>query len=168
MSVIYEGRRLRVEKRKVRSRDGSTREKVVVQPSDAAAVLPIEGDTCYLIRQYRFAVDRYLYEVPAGTMDPGETPEQTAVRELREETGLNAGTMIPRGCIFTTPGFTTERIYLFEARDLIPTQVTSLDEDEVIEPAIFSRDDLLEMVDDGIIRDAKTICLVYRCLKRVV
>jgi ADP-ribose pyrophosphatase len=165
MTIIYEGNRLKVEKRSVRLRDGSMRERVVVQPSDASAILPVEGDTCHLIRQYRFAIDRYLYEVPAGTMDLGETPEQTAVRELWEETGLTAATIIPHGFIFTTPGFTTERIHLFEARDCTVTDASHTEEDEMIEPAPFSRDELFAMIKDGRICDAKTICLIYRCLR---
>jgi ADP-ribose pyrophosphatase len=165
MTVIYQGRRLTVEKETVQSQDGSTRDRVVVRPSDAAAILPLQGDIGYLIRQYRFAVDQYLYEVPAGTMDPGETPEQTAARELQEETGFIAGTLIPRGFIFTTPGFTTERIYLFEAHDLVDAGAFHPDEDEVIEPAPFSRQELLTMIEDGKICDAKTICLIHRCLR---
>ncbi len=164
MTVIYEGRRLKVIKKKVRVRDGSTRERVVVQPADAAAILPVQGNTGYLIRQYRFAVDQYLYEVPAGTMDAEETPQQTAARELQEETGMTAETWIPRGFIFTTPGFTTERIYLFEARDLHQGGAPHPEEDEWIEPALFSREELFEMIADGRICDAKTICLIHRCL----
>ncbi|MDD1679442.1 MAG: NUDIX hydrolase [Methanomicrobiales archaeon] len=164
MTFIYQGRRLAVEKKIVRSRDGRTREWVVVRPADAAAILPLHGDTCYLIHQYRFAIDQYLYEVPAGTMDPGETPEQTAIRELREETGFTAGKIIPRGFVFTTPGFTTERIYLFEARDLHTAGSPQLEEDEVIESAPFSRGELFAMIEDGRICDAKTICLIHRCL----
>ncbi len=165
MTVLYEGRRLRVIKVPVHLRDGNTRERVVVQPSDAAAILPVQKDICYLIRQYRFAVDQYLYEVPAGTIDAGEAPEQTAVRELREETGFIAGTMIPRGFIFTTPGFTTERIYLFEARDLYLAGDPRLEEDEIIELTPFTRTQLYAMIDDGQICDAKTICLIHRCLR---
>lgn len=164
MTVIYEGRRLRVEKMIVPSKDGRPRERVVIRPSDASAVLPFQGNVCYLIRQYRFAIDRYLYEVPAGTMDSGETPEQTAMRELREETGFIAGKLIPRGFIFTTPGFTTERIHLFEAQDLFKADEPRPDEDEIIEPAMFSRDELLAMIVDGRICDAKTICLIHHCL----
>jgi ADP-ribose pyrophosphatase len=164
MTTIYRGRRLSVEKRAIRAKDGTTRERVLVRPSDAAAVLPLQDNTGYLIRQYRFAIDQYLYEVPAGTMDPGETPEQTAVRELREETGFTTGRLIPRGFVFTTPGFTTERIYLFEARDLSLADNPSLDEDEEIELAPFSRGDLVMMIEDGRICDAKTICLIHRCL----
>jgi ADP-ribose pyrophosphatase len=165
MTVIYEGPRLKVEQQIVHLQNGRIRERVIVRPSDAAAVLPRQGDTCYLIRQYRFAVDRYLLEVPAGTLDPNETPAQTAARELREETGLTAGTLIPRGFIFTTPGFTTERIFLFEARDLMREDAPRLEEDEVIEPVTLSLQELFTMVQDGRICDAKTICLIHLCLR---
>ncbi len=165
MTTIYQGRRLSVETKRIRGRDGSTKERVVVRPSDAAAILPRKEDTCYLIRQYRFAVDQYLYEVPAGTIDPGETPEQTAVRELEEETGFRAETMISHGFIFTTPGFTTERIHLFEAQNLRIVGNQRLEEDEIIELAPFPQDEVFAMIEDGRICDAKTICLIHRCLR---
>jgi ADP-ribose pyrophosphatase len=164
MTIVYQGTRLSVEKEMHQYSDGTTKERIVVKPANAAAVLPIEGDVCYLIRQYRFAVDEYLYEVPAGTLDPGETPEETAHRELREETGFTAGRLITKGFIYTTPGFTTERIYLFEARDLSPPGPSATEDDEVIEPVSFTRKEVLLMVEDGRIRDAKTICLIHRCL----
>ena len=72
-------------------------------------MLPIEGDSCILLRQFRFAIGEHLCEAPAGTMDPGETPLATAQRELIEETGLLGDRFIPRGFIYTTPGFTTEK-----------------------------------------------------------
>ncbi|MDD1676065.1 MAG: NUDIX hydrolase [Methanomicrobiales archaeon] len=165
MTILYRGNRLSIEKKSYQSPNGKTRDRVVVKPADAAAILPLQDDFCYLIRQYRFAVDEYLYEAPAGTMDPGETPEETAHRELREETGLVAGWLLPRGFVYSTPGFTTEKIYLFEAGDLSLPGEVSLDEDEVIEPTRLSRREVLQMTVDGRIRDAKTICLIHRCLR---
>jgi 8-oxo-dGTP pyrophosphatase MutT (NUDIX family) len=76
---------------------GAIKERQVVHPGHAVAMLPIEGDFCYLERQYRFAVGEWIYEVPAGTMDPGETPQETAYRELIEEIGMAADTLISRG-----------------------------------------------------------------------
>jgi ADP-ribose pyrophosphatase len=134
-----------------------------VRPADAVAILPIEGDACYLIRQYRFVIGEYILEAPAGTIDPGETPDGTANRELIEETGLSAGHLIPRGFIYTTPGFTTERIFLYEARDLVPSRMYAQDEDEVIEVRKVGMADIPQMIRDGRIVDAKTICLFYRC-----
>jgi ADP-ribose pyrophosphatase len=139
---IYRGKRLRVVKELYRLPSGKERERVVIHPGNAVAMLPLEGDTCILLRQFRFAIGEYLCEAPAGTMDEGETPLQTAQRELIEETGLAGETFIPRGFIYTTPGFTTEKI-------------------EVVRVPVR---EVLAMARDGRIRDAKTLALVCRCL----
>jgi ADP-ribose pyrophosphatase len=144
---------------------GRRKERVVVRPGNAVAILPIEGEHCYLLRQYRFAIDRTIWEVPAGTMDEGETPEETAYRELIEETGFAASELLPKGMIYTTPGFTDEIIYLFEARGLAPSGEFAADEDEVIEVCRVPVADLSRMVRDGEIVDAKSIALICRCLE---
>ena len=130
---IFRGKRLWIEKRTIHSPHGTERERVVVHPSNAVAVFPVEDDRCKLLRQYRVAIDQFIYEVPAGTMEPGETPAETARRELIEETGFAAGTIAPKGFIYTTPGYTDEKIFLFEARNLSPSEEYSKDEDEIIE-----------------------------------
>jgi ADP-ribose diphosphatase len=159
---IYHGKRLSVETRAFRLPNGSEREKVVVHPGGAVAVLPLEGDSCYLVRQYRFAIDETILEAPAGTIDPGETPEETVRRELAEETGLKAGEYISLGYVFTTPGFSDERLHLFVARDLSPSVGHTPDEDEILEPVRVALPRFLEMCADGRISDAKTICLAFR------
>jgi ADP-ribose diphosphatase len=161
---LYRGKRLRVTKELYRLPSGKERERIVVHPGNAVAMLPIEGDSCVLLRQFRFAIGEELCEAPAGTMDPGETPMQTARRELIEETGLAGETFIPRGFIWTTPGFTTEKIHLFEVRGLSPSSEYGKDEDEEIEVVRVPIREVREMARDGRIRDAKTIALVYRCL----
>jgi len=164
MTDIYRGKRLAVVKELYRLPSGREKERIVVQPGDAAAMLPIEGDRCILLRQFRFAIGEWLCEAPAGTLDPGETPLETARRELIEETGLSGGTFIPRGFIYTTPGFTTEKIHLFEVRDLTPSREHAKDEDEEIEVVRVPIREVLAMARDGRIRDAKTLALVVRCL----
>ncbi|KUG19088.1 MAG: NUDIX hydrolase [Methanomicrobiaceae archaeon] len=161
---IYRGRRLSVEKTSISLPDGTTRERVVVHPGNAVAILPREGESCYLIRQFRPVIGAYIYEAPAGTMDEGETPEETAYRELIEETGMKALSFRPAGFIYTTPGFTDEKIYLFEARDLLPCTDYEKDDDEVIEVVKVGIGEIRSMIRDGRIVDAKTICLACRCL----
>jgi len=162
---IFRGRRLWIELKKIRLPTGTEREKVIVHPSGAVAILPLQGDRCKLLRQYRYAIDQYIIEAPAGTMEPGEEPLATAGRELIEETGFAAASIVPKGFIYTTPGFTDEKIYLFEARDLTPSQEYVKDEDEVIEVIDVAVRDLPKMIRDGRIVDGKTICLIQRCLE---
>ena len=161
---IFRGRRLWIETKTIRLPTGREREKVIVHPSGAVAILPLDGDRCKLLRQYRYAIDQHIIEAPAGTMEQGEDPRETARRELIEETGFAAGTIVPRGFIYTTPGFTDEKIFLFEARDLSPSQEFWKDEDEVIEVIDVAVSDLPEMIRNGTIVDGKTICLIQRCL----
>ena len=164
MTEIYRGKRLRVVREMYRLPSGREKDRVVIHPGDAAAMLPVEGEVCILLRQYRFAVGEYLCEAPAGTLDPGESPLDTARRELIEETGLSGERFISRGFIYTTPGFTTERIHLFEVRGLTPSQEYARDEDEEIEVVRVPASEVLAMARDGRIRDAKTIALACRCL----
>jgi ADP-ribose diphosphatase len=161
---IYRGKRLRVVRELYRLPSGKEKERVVIHPGDAVAMLPIDGETCILLRQFRFAIGEEICEAPAGTMDPGETPLRTAQRELIEETGLAGETFLPKGFIYTTPGFTTEKIHLFEVRGLSPSDEYEKDEDEEIEVVRVPVSGVLAMARDGRIRDAKTIALVYRCL----
>jgi len=161
---IYRGRRLWVEKSIIRFPNGIEREKVIIHPGHAVAILPIDNDRCKLLRQYRYAIGDYIYEAPAGTMEPDEKPEETAHRELIEETGFAAKTIISKGFIYSTPGFTDEKIFLFEARDLYPSSEFGKDEDELIEVVDVAINDLNTMIDNGTICDAKTICLIHHCL----
>ncbi|HSQ94048.1 MAG TPA: NUDIX hydrolase [Methanoregula sp.] len=161
---IFRGRRLWIEQRNVILPNGLERQKLIVHPSNAVAILPIEGGRCKLIRQYRYAIDSYILEAPAGALETGEDPRAAAGRELIEETGFAAQIIEPRGFIITTPGYTDEKIFLYEARDLTPSQEFKKDEDEVIEVRDIPLDDLDRMIRDGTIVDAKTICLIHRCL----
>jgi ADP-ribose pyrophosphatase len=153
-----------IEQRTIRLPHGAEREKIIVHPSNAVAIFPIQGDRCKLLKQYRYAIDQYIFEAPAGTMEPGEDPQNTAGRELIEETGFAATTIIPKGFIYTTPGYTDEKIFLFEARGLSPSDEFGKDEDEIIEVKDIPLSDLNDMIIDGTIVDAKTICLIHRCL----
>jgi ADP-ribose pyrophosphatase len=163
---IHKGRIVDLSVDTVRFPDGSTGELEMVRHSGASAVLPILSDPAgedpqiLLIRQYRYAAGGPLLEVPAGRPDrPGEPWDEVARRELREETGMTAGTLTPLTTIFTTPGFTDERIHLFMATDLRSGE-QELDRDEFLEPVTLNLSDALAKIRDGEITDAKTICAV--------
>jgi ADP-ribose pyrophosphatase len=162
---IFRGRRLWIEKRAIRFPNNIEKERVIVHPSNAVAILPLNDEKCKLLKQYRYAIDQYIYEAPAGTMEAGEDPLKTAHRELIEETGFSAGTIIQKGFIYTTPGYTDEKIYLFEARDLLPSREYEKDDDEIIDVVDIATKDLAAMIHEGTIVDAKTICLIYHCLR---
>jgi ADP-ribose pyrophosphatase len=162
---IYRGKRLSIEKKEFTLPNGKTKERVVVHPGGAVAILPLDGEDCYLIQQYRFAIDGYIFEAPAGTIDEGEEPHETAYRELIEETGMKAETFVPKGWIYPSPGYTDERIWLYLAEGLSPCSDYGMDDDEVIEVVRVPVRDLQAMIADGRIVDAKTICLACRCLQ---
>lgn len=166
--LIYDGRIVHLSLDKVRFPDGSTGELEMIRHSGASAVLPVLSDPAgpdpqvLLVRQYRYASGGYLLEVPAGRPDqPGEDWELCARRELEEETGMAAGKLTYLTAIYTTPGFTDEKIHLFMATDL-RTGSSKLDTDEFVEPIALPLSDALEKVRTGEITDAKTICtLLY-------
>ncbi|MFA5254498.1 MAG: NUDIX hydrolase [Methanoregula sp.] len=160
---IFRGRRLWIENKRLVLPNGVERDAVIVHPKGAVAILPVTETGYLLLRQYRYAIGQYIYEAPAGTMEDGEEPAETARRELIEEAGMAAKTFIPRGFIYTTPGFTDEKIWLFEARGLTPSHEYEKDADEVIEVKPVTREKTDAMVQDGTICDAKTICLLHRC-----
>ena len=160
---IFRGRRLWIENKRLVLPNGVERDAVIVHPKGAVAILPVTDTGYLLLRQYRYAIGQYIYEAPAGTMEDGEEPAETARRELIEEAGMAAKTFIPKGFIYTTPGFTDEKIWLFEARGLTPSHEYEKDTDEVIEVKPVTREKTDAMVQDGTICDAKTICLLHRC-----
>ncbi len=166
--ITYAGRVFDVRLDRVRFPDGSVGELEIIRHPGAAAVLPYypigphgTGPRVVLLKQYRYAAGSAVWEVPAGKLDAGESPEACAGRELEEEAGLRAGSLRRLTTIFTTPGFTDEVIHLFLALDLVPGE-TSHEASEFIERHEFPLDEALRMVRDGEISDSKTVCtLLY-------
>lgn len=170
---IHKGRIVDLSVDTVRFPDGSIGELEMIRHSGASATLPVFGEPgdpdpeILLLRQYRYAADGYLLEVPAGRPDfPGEDWEACAHRELQEETGLSAGKLIHLSTIYTTPGFTDERIHLFLAFDLTNGE-NKLDVDEFIEPFRLRLSDAIARIRSGEIIDAKTICTIYTARDRL-
>jgi ADP-ribose pyrophosphatase len=164
-TIAYKGKKIEVREERLLDSGGNeyARETVVHPGAVCIVARPTDGEVL-LIRQYRHAAGLDLVEIPAGTLNPGENPVECALRELEEETGYRANNMIERARFFTTPGFTTEFMHLYEASDLAKTQ-TNFDDDEMIEVDIVPNDEALRMIDDGRIQDAKSILGLLRILK---
>ncbi|MBD0305347.1 MAG: NUDIX hydrolase [Nitrospiraceae bacterium] len=154
---IYKGRVVTLNLETVTLPNQATVELEVVRHPGAAAVVPLKADgTVVLIRQYRLAAGGFIYEVPAGKLHPGEDPQQCAIRELEEEIGYRPARMDKLATFFTAPGFTDEVMHLFKATGLTPG-AQKLDHDEVLEVVELSLKEAIELINDGTIRDAKTI-----------
>ena len=139
----------------------------LIRHPGASAIVPfLSDDEVLLIRQYRYAAGGYIHEVPAGKLDPGESPETCAIRELEEETGKKAGRLESLGSILTTPGFTDERIHLFAAFDLEAGE-RNLDDDELIELVPMPLTQALEMVWSDQLPDAKSALALLQAARRV-
>ena len=164
---LYSGRIVNLDLDTVRFPDGSTGKLEMLRHSGASAVVPFIDDPSapdprvLLIRQFRHAADRFIWEVPAGRLDPGESPERCAERELEEETGRRAGRIERLTTIFTTPGFTDEQIHLFAAYDLGEGR-TRREADEFMELHERRWSDVMASIRMGEIDDGKTlISLLY-------
>ena len=157
--TIYEGSILHVEKWQVTCPNGHSAPREIVVHKGAAAVVPVFDDgTTLLVRQHRVSVDRVTLEIPAGKLDHAdEDPLDCAVRELEEETGLQAEAMTPLTSVLTTPGFCTEKIGIYLAQGLSQGK-THPDEDEFLDLVRMPLDEAVELIMRGDIRDGKTIC----------
>ncbi|HEU4642272.1 MAG TPA: NUDIX hydrolase [Gemmatimonadaceae bacterium] len=158
---VYSGKVVNLDIDTVRFPDGSVGELEMIRHSGASAVLPLLSDPSsedpqiLLIKQYRYAADGYVYEIPAGRLDPGEAPEACARRELLEETGCTAEHVEHVYTFYTTPGFTDEKIHAFLATGITRGEA-KLEADEFVEVHTLPISRALEMIRDGEIVDAKT------------
>lgn len=164
---VYKGRVVDLDLDTVQFPDGSTGQLEMIRHPGAAAVVPFASDprgkdpTILLIKQYRYAANGPLIEIPAGRLDPGEDPKACAERELLEEVGVKAGRLERLTTIWTTPGFTDERIHLFWAADLTADK-HAREPDEFIEVTPKPLSEALTLIRDGGINDAKTVlCILF-------
>lgn len=158
---VYTGKVISLDVDVVRFPDGSVGELEMIRHPGASAIVPFLSDPrgddpqVLLIRQYRYAADGYLLEIPAGRLDNGEDPADCARRELKEETGCSAEAVDYLFTMYTTPGFTDERIHLFMATGLVAGETKhEADEFLAVEPMLLSQ--ALELIETGEIKDAKT------------
>ncbi len=154
---IYQGRVFSVRKDEVRLPNGHVSELDIVDHPGAVILLPVDQDgRIWFIRQFRYSAGEILLELPAGTMEAGETAENCALREIREETGMRAGRIQKIGEFFMAPGYSNEYLYLFLAEDLAPDPLKG-DEDEVIQVEPMEISQAFKMAEGGEVRDAKTL-----------
>jgi len=160
--IIYRGRILDLARETHSMPDGREAHfEVIHHPGGAAALPVLEDGQLLLIRQFRPAIDDYIYEIPAGRLEVGETAAFCIERELKEEVGYHPNRVESLGYVYSSVGFCNERIYLFIATELQQT-ATAHEVDEFIEPVIVTLDAALEMVSAGTITDAKTQITLLR------
>jgi ADP-ribose pyrophosphatase len=158
---IYQGRIVKLFRDTVRFPNGSTGELDIVRHPGASAIVPFLSDPrgddpqLLLIKQYRYAAGGYIYEIPAGLLNPGEEPRDCAIRELKEETGCTAQNIELLFSVFTTPGFTDERIHIFIATGLERGE-TAHESDEFMTLESMSLSNALKLIQSGEIPDGKT------------
>ncbi len=158
--ILLQARRFTVIRQIHRTPDGVEHIRETVQHPGAVTILPLfdDGRVC-LIRNYRIAVEQELIELPAGTLEPGEHPDQTAARELEEETGFRAVKLVKLHAFFMSPGILNERMHVYVAQGLTKSQ-THFDAGEQIENLIVTWDEAVRMALDGRIQDAKSIATI--------
>jgi len=166
--TVYRGKILTAEEWTMRLPDGRTMTREIARPPDAAAVVPVDGEHVYLIRQYRPAVQHVVYEIPAGIIDPGESPAVTARRECAEEIGLRPRRLTRLVTYFPSVGFSTGRIHLFLAEGLTPDRHAHLDDTEALAVHRMPLRKALAMIRDNRIVDSKAIIGLLLAAQRVI
>jgi ADP-ribose pyrophosphatase len=158
--IIYTGKIISLHRDKVVLDNGNTTYREVVTHPGATCVLPLAAGRITLVQQYRKPVEQGLWEIPAGKLEEGEDPLESAHRELVEETGLEAQQMRFLGKFFTSPGFSSELMYAYIATDLSQVKANP-DEDEILKIKSFALNEIDKMIRDEIILDGKTLLTFY-------
>jgi ADP-ribose pyrophosphatase len=164
---IYQGHAVNIRMDTVEKASGKKTTRDVVEHSDCVAVVVLdEQDNVLLVRQFRHAVDRFLLEIPAGGIDPGEEPIDSVRRELQEEIGYFPRKIDKLGGFYSIPGYGTEYLHCFLATDLVPSRLIAEDTDD-IELVRVSPDEIPRLIASGEICDGKTIAalLTFLCIR---
>lgn len=163
--VVFKGNVIRVENNTVRLPNGNEALREVVYHRGAVCLIAIVDNHMYFVNQYRVAPDEVLLEIPAGKIENGETPEETARKELKEEIGGICNNLECIHEFYVSPGFSNECVYLYFAYDVM-LENQALEEDEFLEMEKIHVDDLNDLLKSGRVRDAKTIVAIQYVLNR--
>lgn len=156
--TLYEGKIIRLDRDMIRFADGHEAERVIVRHPGAVSLVVVDADGRWLlIRQYRHPVGKPLLEIPAGTREVGEAPEVTAAREVREETGYAAGSLVHLGGAWMAPGFISEYMDFYLATELSESPLPQDDDEYISAPERITEAEIEAAILDGGINDAKTI-----------
>ena len=159
---VYEGRRVSLRIDEITDRPGHTFTREIVEHPGAVVMIPITADgRIILVKQWRRSASKVLIELPAGTVEKGEPPAETAARELQEEIGYRAGRLTEMGGFFSAPGVLTEYLHLYLAEDLQESHLDP-DDNEKIEVLTVTITDAIQMIEEGVIEDAKSIAGISR------
>ena len=140
---------------------------VAVHPGGAVVVAVTEDSKIIMVNQFRYPLQKNIFELPAGKLEYNEDPYNCAVRELEEETGYKAKKIKKLGQIYTTPGFCTELLHIYLAEDLIPGNHSREEGEQGMEVFEFSKQQIEEKIDNNEITDAKSICGIYLAQKYI-
>ncbi len=155
---VFEGRIVALDVLEIERADGLRAEREIVRHAPAVGVLARLPDGAFLlVRQYRKAIESYAIEICAGLVDPGEDAETAARRELLEETGCRAERLLPLGSLYSSPGYTDERVDVFFAECAEPDAALSLDADEHVEVLRLDAEGIEALIRDGHMVDAKSV-----------
>ncbi len=161
-SLVHQARIFAIQNCEVELPSGQVVTRTMLAHPGAAVIIPqLPDGRLLLLRQYRFAVQREIFEFPAGTLNRGEAPRECAEREIVEETGYAASVWRPLGELLPAPGFADEVQHGFFASDLRPASA-AMDEDEIIEIIPLSLSELERLIASGDMVDAKSISFFYR------
>lgn len=161
--IIYNGKILKLNRDVVELPDGKTAEREYINHSGGSAVLYVENNKVLLVRQFRYAYGKEIYEIPAGKLERGEDPEVAARRELEEETGYIAKGLKELFKLYPSPGYTDEIIYVYLAENCTKS-CSNPDYDEFVEGEFVEIEKVCKMIECGEICDAKTVAAIYKYL----
>lgn len=160
--VLYKGKVFNTKVDQIEYNSGNKAVREVAEHSGGAVVVPVTDDgKIIMVTQHRFPVDKVLLELPAGKLSKGEDPKLCATRELEEETGYKSENVKELGSIYTTPGYSSEKLWIYIAKDLKPGSHNREEGEYGMEVFKFSLDEVEQKIFNGEIVDGKSICGVY-------
>ena len=165
-NVVYDGKILRLNNDDIICSNGVKATREIVHHNGGDCILAFVDNKIVMVKQYRYAYGEEMLELPAGKLEKGEDSYKAGLRELEEEVGLRAESLTSFGCMYPSCGYTNEIIYLYKANNVTKVE-RHLDADEDIDIYYFTIGEVIKMISDNVIKDAKTICLVFKYLNSI-